>query len=49
MVKTVLLDGAEAAVTFTGANAWLRNDKQPRFAARQNRPARASGEVRGDE
>ena len=26
MVKTVLLDGAEVAVTFTGANAWLRND-----------------------
>lgn len=26
MVKTIVLDGAEAAVTFTGANAWLRND-----------------------
>ncbi len=36
MVKTIVLDGAEAAVTFTGANAWLRNDGEKTIYASKN-------------
>lgn len=38
MVKTVILDGAEVAVTFTGANAnaWLRNDGEKAIYASKN-------------
>ena len=36
MVKTIVLDGAEAAVTFTGTNAWLRNDGEKTIYASKN-------------
>lgn len=36
MVKTVILEGAEVAVAFTGANAWLRNDGEKAIYASKN-------------